>query len=73
MHSRRASPVKKQRAQHTFDQSKLKLVEAPKSRISSAGYQSCMVDQESTLDLEELTKVETSSELWHADIICGLG
>ena len=27
----------------------------------------------STLDLEELTKVETSSELWHADIICGLG
>ena len=25
------------------------------------------------LDLEELTKVETSSELWHADIICGLG
>ena len=27
----------------------------------------------STLDLEELTKVETSSELWHADIVCGLG
>ena len=27
----------------------------------------------STLDLEELTKVETSSGLWHADIICGLG
>ena len=27
----------------------------------------------STLDLEELTKVETSFELWHADIICGLG
>ena len=27
----------------------------------------------STLDLEELTKVETSSDLWHADIICGLG
>ena len=26
-----------------------------------------------TLDLEELTKVETSSELFHADIICGLG
>ena len=26
-----------------------------------------------TLDLKELTKVETSSELWHADIICGLG
>ena len=23
--------------------------------------------------LEELTKVETSFELWHADIICGLG
>ena len=27
----------------------------------------------STLDLEELTKVETSFELWHADIKCGLG
>ena len=27
----------------------------------------------STLDLEELTKVETSFELWHAYIICGLG
>ena len=27
----------------------------------------------SILDLEELTKVETSFELWHADIIFGLG
>ena len=27
----------------------------------------------STLDLEELTKVETNFELWHADITCGLG
>ena len=27
----------------------------------------------STIDLEELTKVEASSELWHARIISGLG
>ena len=27
----------------------------------------------STLDLEELTEVETSFELLHADFICGLG